>query len=115
MLVVRRLLQADLLRTFRSGVEPLDVFLRSYAKKNQTSNLSQTWLSVDGAKVANIANSKLNSEGQRAQLDFIQALNDEKLKKDNDRYKDLFEGKAASEVSYDEARFQFENAKVKAE
>ncbi len=37
----------------------------------------------------------------------------EKLKKDNDRYKDLYAGKAASEVSYDDARFQFENAKVK--
>jgi len=48
------------------------------------------------------------------QLELAAAeLSFEKLKKDNDRYKDLYAGKAASEVSYDDARFQFENAKVK--
>lgn len=52
MLVVRRLQQSDLLGTFRCGVEPLDVFLRRYAKKNQANNLSRTWVAVDEVKVA---------------------------------------------------------------
>jgi hypothetical protein len=37
-----------------------------------------------GAKVANIANPKLGKEGQRAQLDFVQTLNEEKMKKDGE-------------------------------
>lgn len=38
-----------------------------------------------------------------------------KLKKDHDRYKDLYEGKAATEASYDDARFNYENQRVKVE
>jgi hypothetical protein len=37
-----------------------------------------------GAKVANITNPRIGKEGQRAQLDFVQALNEEKLKKDGE-------------------------------
>lgn len=37
----------------------------------------------------------------------------EKLRKDNDRYKDLLAGKATSEASYDDVRFNFENQKVR--
>ena len=37
-----------------------------------------------GAKVANIANPRLGKESQRAQLDFVQTLNEEKLKKDGE-------------------------------
>ncbi|MBK9289940.1 MAG: efflux RND transporter periplasmic adaptor subunit [Flavobacteriales bacterium] len=36
-----------------------------------------------------------------------------KLKKDNDRYKDLYEGKAATEANYDDARFNYESQRVK--
>jgi len=36
-----------------------------------------------------------------------------KLKKDNDRYKDLFEGKAATEANYDDAHFNYESQRVK--
>ena len=38
--------------------------------------------SVAGAKVSNIANPKLGPDAQRAQLDFVQALNREKREKD---------------------------------
>ncbi|TXI82383.1 MAG: efflux RND transporter periplasmic adaptor subunit [Flavobacteriales bacterium] len=36
-----------------------------------------------------------------------------KLKKDHDRYKDLYEGKAATEANYDDARYNYESQKVK--
>jgi len=51
--------------------------------------------------------------GQK-QLELAAAeLSLDKLKKDNDRYTELYAGKAATEVSYDEARFAYANAKVK--
>lgn len=36
-----------------------------------------------------------------------------KLKKDHDRFKDLYEGKAATEANYDDARFNYESQRVK--
>lgn len=48
------------------------------------------------------------------QLDLAAAeLQLAKLKKDNDRYTDLYAGKAASESSYDDAHYNYESQKVK--
>ena len=46
-------------------------------------------------------------ELQAAELQF------EKLRKDDDRYRELLSGKAATETSYDDAHYNFENQKVK--
>lgn len=37
----------------------------------------------------------------------------DKLKKDNDRFRDLYEGKAVPESNYDDARFNYESQRVK--
>lgn len=51
---------------------------------------------------------------KQKQLDLAAAeLTMNKLKKDNERYRDLFAGKATSEASFDDVRFNYENAKVK--
>ncbi|RYD81481.1 MAG: efflux RND transporter periplasmic adaptor subunit [Sphingobacteriales bacterium] len=41
-------------------------------------------------------------------------LSIDKLSKDYQRYKELYEGKAATEVNYTDARYQYENAKLQA-
>lgn len=51
---------------------------------------------------------------KQKQLDLAAAeLSMNKLKKDNERYHDLYAGKATSEASYDDVHFNYENAKVK--
>lgn len=54
-----------------------------------------------------VAQKKLELDAARLQL--------QKLKKDNERYKDLFEGNAASEANYDDSRFAFQSQQVKVE
>lgn len=51
-LVARRLHESDALDRFCSGNEPLDNFLRQYAKQNQRRQLSGTWLAVEGERIA---------------------------------------------------------------
>ena len=53
---------------------------------------------------------------KQKQLDLAAAeLSMNKLKKDNDRYRDLYAGKATSEASYDDVHYNYESAKVKVE
>ncbi|MFT3886502.1 MAG: efflux RND transporter periplasmic adaptor subunit [Flavobacteriales bacterium] len=54
----------------------------------------------------------LDVAGKQLELEAAE-LSLAKLQKDHDRYKELYAGKAASEVNYDDARFQYENARVK--
>ncbi len=51
---------------------------------------------------------------KQKQLDLAAAeLSMNKLKKDNERYRDLYAGKATSEASYDDVHYNYESAKVK--
>lgn len=117
----------------RSGFAiPVTVFAATDAPVSGTFSVPGSLEPYDHAKVMVNAQGKLASlsvdlgsrvtKGQvmgsldvaQRQLELNAAeLSLDKLQKDNDRYKDLYEGKAASEVNYDDARFQYQNAKVK--
>ena len=116
----------------RSGFAiPVNVISTAVAKEGADFTVPGTLEPYDHAKVMLQAQGKLASlsvdlgsrvsKGQvmgsldvaTKQLELAAAeLQLEKLRKDHDRYKDLLEGKATSEASYDDIKFNFENQKV---
>lgn len=116
----------------RSGFAiPVNVISTAMAKEGSDFSVPGTLSPFEHAKVMLQAQGKLTvlnvdlgsrvSKGQvigsldvaskKLELDAAE-LQLEKLRKDHERYKDLLAGKATSEASYDDIKFNFENQKV---